>query len=260
MDFLRQSLDQETNYEREADFLNRARKLFFEEDGIVVPKVFPDYSTGRVLTMELLPGRHLAEYLAANPSQEERNEFARKVMRAGARIMYRERMLNVDCHPGNFLFMPDGRLGLIDFGCMMTYDNADEWAYVGRVSKAITTGDEQDIRNVMREWGQFGDVPDDDERLQSFVKFGQNCWRPYHVPGPFDYGDSGHLQEGIDLFADMAKKRYVKSHYSNLLQFRWECGYRMLMYRLGAVADPKPIMDEELPAAGWNREDWVRPF
>ena len=258
LEYLRQCLEQETNYEREAEFLTRARKLFFEEEGIAVPKVYPEYSTGRVLTMEYLPGVHLAEYLKTSPAQEERNEYALKIMRGCARIMYRGRMLNLDCHPGNFLFMPDDRLGLIDFGCMRTYEDAEDWASVGRVSKAITTGKDSDIRPAMREWGQFGDVPDDDERLEAFVKFGRNCWRAYHVPGPFDYGDFQHLQEGIDLVADMAKKRYVRSHYSNLLQFRWECGQRMLMYRLGAIVDPKPIMEQEIPAAGWNREDWVR--
>jgi hypothetical protein len=142
---------------------------------------------------------------------------------------------------------------------MLTYQDADEWAYLARVNKAITTGKESDIRNVMREWGQFGDVPDDDERLTAFVKFARNCWRPYHEPGPFDYGDTEHLQEGIDLFAEMAKKRYVKSHHTNLMNFRWESSQRMLMYRLAAVVDPKPIMDEEIAATGWNREDWERP-
>lgn len=259
VEFLRQSLEQETNYEREAEFLSRARKLFFEEDGIIVPKVYPEYSTGKVLTMDYLPGRHLSEYLKTNPSQDERNEYAKKIMRACARMMYRERMLNVDCHPGNFLFMPEGRLGLIDFGCMLTYPNPEDWARLARVNKTILTGEESLIQGAMREWGQLGDVPDDDERLQTFVRFAKNCWRPYHVSGPFDYGDAQHLQEFIDLFAEMAKKRYVKSHHTNLLQFRWECGQRMLMYRLGAIVDPRPIVEEELPATGWNREDWTRP-
>jgi predicted unusual protein kinase regulating ubiquinone biosynthesis (AarF/ABC1/UbiB family) len=259
LEFLRRSLEQETDYEREANFLTRARKLFYEEEGIVVPKVHPEYSTGKVLTMEYLPGVHLAEYLKANPSQEERNESARKIMRGTARILYRERIQNVDCHPGNYLFMPDGRVGLIDFGCMLTYESAEDWACIARMSKGITTGAESDIRGAMREWGQFGDVPDDDERLDAFVRFAKNCWKPYHQPGPFDYGDKEHLQEGIDIFAEMAGKRYVRSYHTNLMNFRWESSQRMLMYRLAAVVDPKPIMEEEIAATGWNRDDWVRP-
>jgi hypothetical protein len=33
----------------------------------------------------------------------------------------------------------------------------------------------------------------------------------------------------------------------------------MLLYRLGANFDPKPIMEEEVAAAGWDRGDWSRP-
>src|SRR6185295_2986101 len=71
---LRVRLERETDYEQEAASLERARKLFSEDDGIVVPRVYGQYSTGRVLTMERLPGVHLEEFLATNPSQELRNE------------------------------------------------------------------------------------------------------------------------------------------------------------------------------------------
>ena len=49
----------------------KARGLFRDDDGIVVPRVFPQLSTARVLTMERLEGRHLGEFLAGNPSSGE---------------------------------------------------------------------------------------------------------------------------------------------------------------------------------------------
>ncbi len=57
--------------------LEQARPLFRDDDGIVVPRVYPQFSTSRVLTMERLEGVHLTEFLARDPSQEERNEVAR---------------------------------------------------------------------------------------------------------------------------------------------------------------------------------------
>ena len=257
-EFLRQGIERETDYEREAEYLNRARKSFFEEDGIVVPRVYPELSTGRVLTMEYLPGCHLAEYLATNPSQDERNAYAAKIVRANARILYRERMMNVDCHPGNFLFMPDGRLGLIDFGCVLMFTDPEEWARLGRVNNAITTGEEADVRAAMKEWASLSDDPSDEDQLRLFTLFAQNSWRPFYTPGPYNHGDFANLQEAIDLWTGMARKRYVRCHPTNLLSFRWECGQRMLMYRLGAYFDPKPIMEDEVPAAGWDRSDWPR--
>ena len=115
-DDLRMRLEQETDYELEAANLEKARKLFRTEDGVVVPRAYPQYSTKRVLTMEMVPGVHLDRFLATNPSQERRNDAAAKMLRAWYRLMYSGRLLYNDLHPGNFLFLDDGRLGVIDFG------------------------------------------------------------------------------------------------------------------------------------------------
>src|SRR5258708_36537301 len=87
-DDLRTRLERETDYEAEAVTLAKVRPLFREDEGIVVPRVFPQHSTARILTMERLGGVHLSEYLAQEPSQAERNAAARKVLRAWFRMMY----------------------------------------------------------------------------------------------------------------------------------------------------------------------------
>jgi predicted unusual protein kinase regulating ubiquinone biosynthesis (AarF/ABC1/UbiB family) len=51
-DDLRVRLEQETDYALEATYLERARALFREADGIVVPRVYPQFSTKRMLTMD----------------------------------------------------------------------------------------------------------------------------------------------------------------------------------------------------------------
>jgi aarF domain-containing kinase len=119
VEFVRRGIEQQTDYAREAETQTRIRQLFFEEDGIVVPEVYPKFSTDQILTMDYLEGEHLDALLARNPSQDERNDYALKLVHAGSRIVYHARINNVDVHPGNFLFMPDGRLGLIDFGCVL---------------------------------------------------------------------------------------------------------------------------------------------
>src|SRR5207249_61062 len=85
LDELRVQLEEETDYEREARCLTKARSLFREEDGIVVPRVYREFTTARVLTMEYVRGAHLREYLADGPPQQERNAFAAKIMTSGYR-------------------------------------------------------------------------------------------------------------------------------------------------------------------------------
>jgi aarF domain-containing kinase len=58
-------LKQEVEYEHEAENMRQARQLFHHEDGIVVPQVYDEYSTARVLTSAYLPGKHLESFLRA---------------------------------------------------------------------------------------------------------------------------------------------------------------------------------------------------
>ena len=72
-------LNQEVDYLQEAESTRLARNLFRMDDGIVVPRVYPEYSGTRVLTTDYIQGLHLPEYLAANPSQESHNDFGTKI-------------------------------------------------------------------------------------------------------------------------------------------------------------------------------------
>src|SRR5579862_5768090 len=79
-------LEWETDYEREAETLTRARKLFHEDDGVVVPRLYEKYSTPRILTMEYIDGVHIEPFLSKNPSQDVRDEFGRKIHLAVVRL------------------------------------------------------------------------------------------------------------------------------------------------------------------------------
>jgi aarF domain-containing kinase len=252
VEFARQGIEQETDYAQEAETQMLIRKQFSEEDGIVVPRVYPEFSTDRIITMDFLEGDHLDALLARNPSQEDRNEYALKLNRAGARLVYRARLNNVDVHPGNFLFLPDGRLGLIDFGCVMQVKDDALWQLYGRLHQGMMTGEEESIRNGMKEWQQLTDDSRDAEKLRIATEFGKLCWKPYYSPGPFDFGDREYLQRGIDRVTELMKKRCTRSHRTNLMQVRWQVGWWMMLYRLGANIDLTPIINEEASITGWE--------
>src|SRR5688572_7036297 len=93
-DDLRTRLERETDYEREAATLQKARALFREEDGIVIPRVFPAHSTGRVITMEHLKGVHIDEFLATDPPQKLRNDVALKHARVVSHVIRRSTALH----------------------------------------------------------------------------------------------------------------------------------------------------------------------
>jgi aarF domain-containing kinase len=161
---VRRMLNQEVDYLQEAESQRLARALFRPEDGIVVPRVYPEYSGKRVLTTDYVQGMHLAQYLATNPTAASRNAFGTKIYSAWFR-MYYAFMTYGDAHPGNYLFLSDGRLGLIDFGCVQHY-GAEERDLV-RLADRMAYDDPSLAREVVRRaCGVGGDDPELEDYLR----------------------------------------------------------------------------------------------
>ncbi len=253
-DDLRARLELETDYELEATHLRKARTLFRDSDGIVIPQVYPPFSTARVLTMERLEGVHLAQFLARNPSQEERNEVGRKILRAWYRLMYAGRMFYVDIHPGNFLIADDGRVGVIDFGLILPIEG-DEWERYRRLDRAMTTGLEEDRIPILKEWSDIRD--EETDRLRVTDEYAQWCWMSRYRGGDYDFGDEADFRRGIDLFAEMVRKRYSRARPNTPSVARCQFAWRSILYQLRAKIDLQAIAEDEVKATGWDRSDYA---
>jgi predicted unusual protein kinase regulating ubiquinone biosynthesis (AarF/ABC1/UbiB family) len=255
-DDLRRRLEQETDYGAEAVVQEKVRSLFREDDGIVVPRVHPQHSTSRVLTMDRLSGLHLDAFTARGPSQEERNQVAAKVIRAWYRMLYTARLSYADLHPGNFLVLDDGRLGVLDFGFMVEHTD-DEWRLIERMDRAMTTGRRDDRLAVVKEWSSITDDAADADRLRLAEEYAGWCWLSRSRGEPYDFGDEADFRRGIDLFTEMVRKRYSRSRPTTPAICRINFGVRSILYRLKAKIDLRVIAEEEIKATGWDRSGYT---
>ncbi len=114
---IEQTLIEELDYRREAQQLEWFRDRLQDLPDLVLPQTINALCSARVLSMERLPGLHLKEWLATGPSQAERNRHGQTLFDLFMHSSFRLHRLQADAHAGNYLFMPDGRLGLLDFGC-----------------------------------------------------------------------------------------------------------------------------------------------
>ena len=130
---------------RELDFGREERNLQqfaarFENDPTVrVPHAYTEYSTSKVLTMEMLNGHKFTEpeELVADGYDLE------QVVRRGAdiylRMIFADGFYHADPHPGNLLLMPGNVIGLLDFGL------------VGRLEERLREDIEQMLMAVSQE-------------------------------------------------------------------------------------------------------------
>ncbi len=86
---------------------------------IHVPEVIDGLSTRRVLTQELCRGRSWDEALDAEP--ELRDRWGEAIWRFVYGSHRRFGLVNIDPHPGNYVFHEDGSVSFLDFGCVTRY-------------------------------------------------------------------------------------------------------------------------------------------
>ena len=237
------TLERETDYLEEVACLQKARTLFRETDKIVVPRVFPEFSTSRVLTTEYLDGVHIGQFLASHPTPALRNSYGERILRISYRMLYAGRMVYADPHPGNYLFLKDGRLGLIDFGCCREF-MPEEWDYFCQVHDSPRSAEHlrEALRRGMELLGGPSPRPGQLKFAEDFCRW---VWEPGTFDGDFDFSDEEYLRRGVSLYAEGARRGYVRLKPVNTWLIRDFFGVRALAFRLGARFNAKAVFEEE---------------
>ncbi|MBD8841615.1 hypothetical protein IFU39_27885 [Paenibacillus sp. CFBP 13594] len=105
----KQNLLEETDFDIEALNTNLLRKAFQEHDiQIRVPKIYAEFSTKQVLTMEYIEGTSFTKAVTNDVSVRVMHAFLDQILMIG--------IFHADPHPGNLMLTSDGEVALIDFG------------------------------------------------------------------------------------------------------------------------------------------------
>jgi predicted unusual protein kinase regulating ubiquinone biosynthesis (AarF/ABC1/UbiB family) len=182
-------LGEELDYEHEAAQLGWFRERV-TLPGIVIPRPYPEQSSRRVLTMERLDGLHLDQWLATNPDQGARDRAGQLLMDWFFHSLFELGRVHADPHPGNFLFMPDGRLGVLDFGCTQTISPGFLEILARTWSALLHGGSMQEIRLAYVELGvisaSLGQEQFERELLPAMLPIVHWQLEPFRA-SPFDF-------------------------------------------------------------------------
>jgi ubiquinone biosynthesis protein len=112
----RRALAQELDYRREANNLVRLSDNLSTFRRIVIPRPIDDYSSSRVLTMELVRGRKITAITPIMRQDFDGLGLARELFRAYLHQIIVDGFFHADPHPGNVFLTDDGRIALLDLG------------------------------------------------------------------------------------------------------------------------------------------------
>lgn len=107
---------EELDYNLEADAQRRFAAAFADDADIVVPAVVAN--SGKVLVSEWLESDRSLARLIAEGSQADRDHYGQIYVRFLFSGPARAGLLHADPHPGNFRLLPDGRVGVVDYGAV----------------------------------------------------------------------------------------------------------------------------------------------
>ncbi|MDF0529063.1 AarF/ABC1/UbiB kinase family protein [Tsukamurella sp. 8F] len=150
-------IGEELDYRREARNIAAFAELYAGHPHIVVPEPVPGASGDRVLTMSYLDGMDWAA--AQTADQELKNVWAEVLSRMITGSYRHADLFHADPHPGNFRFRPDGRVGLLDFGCVKVLSEPVRHRMVSLL-RATVEGRREDLHGLMAAAGFFPDGVD----------------------------------------------------------------------------------------------------
>jgi predicted unusual protein kinase regulating ubiquinone biosynthesis (AarF/ABC1/UbiB family) len=118
---MRREISLETDYLLEAERARAFRELLASEADLLAPEPIPERSSSRVLCLTRVRGVTLQQFIDSNPDASARWRVSEQLIRAVHGPFYAAARIHADPHPGNFLVTADGRLALLDFGCVKSF-------------------------------------------------------------------------------------------------------------------------------------------
>jgi len=166
---LTNALEGELDYLREAANTEKIRENFINDDGLVLPSVYWDLTSQKVLALEYLRGEkipHVAHPDAAVIIERGLEMFIKMVAIDGE--------YHGDLHAGNLLIMPENKLGVIDFGLTVRLSRTQK-LLITEIFVSLIEGDCDRLARAMAELGE----PSSDFNFEAYSSDLLNSLGPY---------------------------------------------------------------------------------
>lgn len=234
------TLLKETDYIEEGKSINRFHKRF-SNNGIITPEWIPELSTQRVLTMTFIEGVHMKEFLEYNPPQEERNHFGQLLWDFFHQQIKDRKEIHADTHPGNFIFTPEKKLGVVDYGCVKSFPEEFFINYL-KLLPVHLQRDEEEIIRLYKELDVLKTDPENNKSEKAIYEFCKNYGYTFALPyieDEFNFGDEEYkrIMAGYTKNAPITNGPRGSKHF--IFTTRVHLGLYHFLMKLKAIVNTK---------------------
>jgi predicted unusual protein kinase regulating ubiquinone biosynthesis (AarF/ABC1/UbiB family) len=149
---IRSRIQEELDYELEAQNQRTLARIFRGHPFIVIPDVITSLSHERIMVSEYVEGTGFEELKTYG--QDERDRIGEMLFRFYFGCLYRHGQFSGDPHPGNSMLLGDGRMAFFDFGLFKRMPPGTVELEI-HVAQAIIEGDCDTIMRLGTEVGFF---------------------------------------------------------------------------------------------------------
>lgn len=166
VDEFSRTINRELDFFIEGSNAIRLRRNFEGNKDLYIPEVYADFSSRRVLVLEKIDGVRIDDHAGITRLGFERKVIALKGAGAFFKMVLKDGLFHADPHPGNIFVLPDGRLGLVDFGIMgrVTEENMDHFANV------LVALAEHDFDSLARQYLNLGFISEETVDVDRFQR------------------------------------------------------------------------------------------
>lgn len=149
---LKETLKLELDYTMEAHHMGRIGEQFANDPDVIIPEVFHDYTTKRVLVMDYIAGEKIRAIIDDHTKVDLKKKLADKIVNMTFKQVLIEGFFHADPHPGNLMVVDDRKMVLLDFGMVgqLTEEMKHQFA---QLIIAMTKEDTPMMVNVLLDMG-----------------------------------------------------------------------------------------------------------
>ncbi len=149
-----ETIHEEMDYTIESKNLKKIKNNMKNQDNVIVPSVFDEYSSKNVLTMEYLPGIKVTNVDALEKKGIDREKLVIDVHKVFFTMLLKHSIFHADPHPGNISVTNDGKLILYDYGMVGRINNEIRFKLI-RLYLALVEKNPSRVVNAMNELGML---------------------------------------------------------------------------------------------------------